>query len=199
MGVIGVGETGLVRGELFVMSGAIWPEVRQLECPGELDLLGTSKRWLGKVRRQRVFSLDKFEKAEKKSIPAPHSNTRALKPMLSIVFDAVAAGLPEPIMTPLIAIPTHQPPNVERSQMVSQRHGKGSIRRNFASDTWLYNTITNADLGRIISNDAIDENRSKITTERGVFIIDPTMRVLRGKHGKQSIFGHVLSIHSFMD
>ena len=55
------------------------------------------------------------------------------------------------------------------------------------------------DLGRIISNDAIDENRSKITTDRGVFIIDSTMRVLRGKQSKQSIFGHVLSTYSFMD
>ena len=70
-----------------------------------------------------------------------------------------AAGLPEPTMTSLIALPMHQPPNIERSQMITQRHAKGSICRNFTSDTWLYNTTrtTNADLGRIISNDAIDE------------------------------------------
>ena len=71
--------------------------------------------------------------------------------------------------------------------------------RKLTSDTWLYNNTDNAKLGRILSNQVIDENRLKITTSEGVYIVNAAMRVLRGKSEKKSIHGHIVSVYSLMD
>ena len=120
--------------------------------------------------------------------------------MLSTVFDAVAAGQPEPTMTPLIALPLRQPPNIDRNHTFAQRASNDSpVCRKLTSDTWLYNNTDNAELGRILSNQVIDENRLKITTSEGVYIVNAAMRVLRGKSEKKSIHGHIVSVYSLMD
>ena len=122
--------------------------------------------------------------------------------MLSTVFDAIAAGQPEPTMTPLIALPLRQPPNIDRNHTFAQRASNHSpVCRKLTSDTWLFNNTDNAELGRILSNQVIDdENRFKITTSEGVYIVNAAMpmRVLRGKSDKKSIHGHIVSVYSLM-
>ena len=119
--------------------------------------------------------------------------------MLSTVFDAIAAGQPEPTMTPLIALPLHQPPNIDRNHTFAQRASNHSpVCRKLTSDTWLFNNTDNAELGRILSNQVLDENRLKITTSEGVYIVNAAMRVLRGKSEKKSIHGHIVSVYSLM-
>lgn len=120
--------------------------------------------------------------------------------MLSTVFDAVAAGLPELTMTPLIALPLRQPPNIVRNHTFAQQASNRSpVCRKLTSDTWLFNNTDNAELGCILSNQVLDENRLKITTSEGVYIVNAAMRVLRGKSEKKSIHGHLVSVYSLMD
>ena len=120
--------------------------------------------------------------------------------MLSTVFDAVAEGQPEPIMTPLIALSKCQPPNIDGNRRFAQRatSGERPVRRNLTTDTWLYDNTDNAELGRVLSNHVMDENRLNITTSQGVYMVDAAMRVLRGKSEKKSIHGHVVSIYKLM-
>ena len=120
--------------------------------------------------------------------------------MLSTIFDAVAAGLSEPPITRHIAMPLHQPPSINRDNTVSHHLERYSpVHRNLTNDTWLFDTTDNLELGRIMLNDTTNENRTKITTTHGAFIVNPTtMSVLRGKYGKKSIYGHVLSVYTSM-
>lgn len=115
--------------------------------------------------------------------------------MLLAAFEAAAAYLPEPVMTPLIILPPAVPPGVLRKRRTKECVDvlDCNVRRDIGNDNWLIDKTTKKELGRVIVHTAVDNKRTKITSTHGQFVVDSNMRVLRGKVHKESIHGHVLA------
>lgn len=98
--------------------------------------------------------------------------------------------------TPLKMLPLREPPPVVRATKKpsdGRIEHDSTIRRLF-EDRWANDVPMNVRLGRILHERAIDENLYILGTTVGKIIVDSKQRVVRGKCGKQSIFGHHASL-----